>query len=147
MAWKMAGIHDPLHELDFVELHDAYTSSEIQTYEDLGCAATGRAGRLPPPGRLYARDRLRAGAVRSPGLPGQPFRRADRLRAPGRRDRLMQAVFAIWQLQGTASVNTSAMHPAGARARRGAIHSHAGTGTYVTVSILEQKLVAASDQN
>ena len=34
-AYRMAGIKDPLKEIDFIELHDAYTSSEIQTYEDL----------------------------------------------------------------------------------------------------------------
>src|SRR3989304_6927463 len=34
-AYRMAGIKDPIKELDFVELHDAYTSSEIQTSADL----------------------------------------------------------------------------------------------------------------
>jgi len=35
-AYKMAGIKNPLEDLDLIELHDAYTSSELQTYEDLG---------------------------------------------------------------------------------------------------------------
>ncbi|MGC8855502.1 MAG: thiolase C-terminal domain-containing protein [Anaerolineae bacterium] len=44
VAYKMAGVFDPLHELGFVEWHDAYTSSEIQTYEDLGlCGYGGRS--------------------------------------------------------------------------------------------------------
>ena len=52
---------------------------------------------------------------------------------------LMQAVFAFWQLQnrigekfgGDATLQIP-------NAQRGLIHSHAGTGTYVTVSILER---------
>jgi acetyl-CoA C-acetyltransferase len=41
-AYQMAGITNPLTELDFIELHDAYTSSEIQTYEDMGlCRCEG----------------------------------------------------------------------------------------------------------
>ena len=43
-AYKNASISDPLHELDFVELHDAYTSSEIQTYEDMGLCRYGEGG-------------------------------------------------------------------------------------------------------
>jgi acetyl-CoA C-acetyltransferase len=49
----------------------------------------------------------------------------------------MQAVFAIWQLQGTIEKHFKNPVLQIKNARRGAIHSHAGTGTYVTVSILE----------
>jgi acetyl-CoA C-acetyltransferase len=52
---------------------------------------------------------------------------------------LMQAVFALWQLQNSVGKHFEdpALQVTGAR--RGAIHSHAGTGTYVTVSILEKE--------
>ncbi len=50
---------------------------------------------------------------------------------------LMQAVFAIWQLQGTIEKHFKSPVLQIKNAKRGAIHSHAGTGTYVTVSILE----------
>jgi acetyl-CoA C-acetyltransferase len=57
----------------------------------------------------------------------------------------MQAVFAFWQLQGTIAkhnegdgyIQVKQKKSPGRRRMRGAIHSHAGTGTYVTVSILE----------
>ncbi len=52
---------------------------------------------------------------------------------------LMQGVFAIWQLQGTIGKHFLDDTLQVADARRGAIHSHAGTGTYVTVSILERE--------
>jgi acetyl-CoA C-acetyltransferase len=50
---------------------------------------------------------------------------------------LMQAVFAIWQLQGSIKKHFGDDTLQIKNARRGAIHSHAGTGTYVSVSVLE----------
>ena len=44
LAYEMAGISNPGKELSFIELHDAYTSSEIQTYEDLGLCKYGEGG-------------------------------------------------------------------------------------------------------
>ena len=59
---------------------------------------------------------------------------------------LMQAVFAFWQLQGSLPRHFKNAGMSEDKAgklqltdpKRGAIHSHAGTGTYVTVSILER---------
>jgi acetyl-CoA C-acetyltransferase len=50
----------------------------------------------------------------------------------------MQAVFALWQLQGSIEKHFGDPALQVKNARRGAIHSHAGTGTYVVVSILER---------
>ncbi|MDH2906106.1 MAG: hypothetical protein PXX82_07130, partial [Methanomassiliicoccales archaeon] len=50
---------------------------------------------------------------------------------------LMQAVFALWQLQGTVAKHFADPTLQIRKPRRGAIHSHAGTGSAVTVSILE----------
>jgi acetyl-CoA C-acetyltransferase len=52
----------------------------------------------------------------------------------------MQAVFALWQLQGTIGKHFRDNTLQIENSRRGAIHSHAGTGTYVTVSILEKEM-------
>ncbi|MGZ8754107.1 MAG: thiolase C-terminal domain-containing protein, partial [Acidimicrobiia bacterium] len=52
---------------------------------------------------------------------------------------LMQGVFAIWQLQGTVSRHFGDPTLQVPAARQGAIHSHAGTGTYVTVTILRKE--------
>jgi acetyl-CoA C-acetyltransferase len=51
----------------------------------------------------------------------------------------MQAVFAIWQLQASIKKHFRDDHLQVKNAKRGAIHSHAGTGTYVTVSIMERE--------
>ena len=46
---------------------------------------------------------------------------------------------AVWQLQNTIGKHFGDEQLQVAGARRGAIHSHAGTGTYVSVSILEKE--------
>ncbi|NOY98688.1 MAG: thiolase domain-containing protein [Chloroflexi bacterium] len=140
MAYKMAGIEHPLEELDFVELHDAYTSSEIQTYEDMGLCRYGEGGPFAASGKAFLPnvdygldlpEKTKCAVNPSGGLIacGHP------VGATG----LMQAVFAIWQLQGTINKHFNDGTLQVKDARRGAIHSHAGTGTYVTVSILERE--------
>ena len=51
---------------------------------------------------------------------------------------LMQAVMMFWQLQHSIGKHLGNDKLQVKKARRGLIHSHAGTGTYVTVSILEK---------
>ncbi|RJP80546.1 MAG: thiolase domain-containing protein [Candidatus Zixiibacteriota bacterium] len=139
LAYQMAGITNPLQEIDFVELHDAYTSSEIQTYEDMGLCKYGEGGKF-----------VESGAPFMPGLdygykfPEQgsvPVNPSGGLIACGHpvgATGLMQAVFAHWQLQNTIGKHFGDPTLQVKNAKRGAIHSHAGTGTYVTVSILEK---------
>ncbi len=138
-AYEMAGITNPIEELDFIELHDAYTSSEIQTYEDMGLCKYGEGGKF-----------VESGAPFMPGLdygykfPEQgkiPVNPSGGLIACGHpvgATGLMQAVFAHWQLQGTIGKHFNDDTLQIKNAKRGAIHSHAGTGTYVAVSILEK---------
>lgn len=45
-AYRMAKITNPLKQLDFAELHDAFTSAEIMSYEAFGFCAPGEGGRL-----------------------------------------------------------------------------------------------------
>jgi acetyl-CoA C-acetyltransferase len=40
-AYGMTGITDPMQDLDVVELHDAFTISDVQSYEDLGIRPYG----------------------------------------------------------------------------------------------------------
>jgi acetyl-CoA C-acetyltransferase len=50
----------------------------------------------------------------------------------------MQAAFAFWQLQGTVARHMGSGTLQLKDPKRGLIHSHAGTGTYITVTILEK---------
>jgi acetyl-CoA C-acetyltransferase len=140
MAYLMAGIFDPLDELDFIELHDAYTSSEIQTYEDLGLCRYGEGGPFAESGMAYMPDIDYGLELTSePQCPVNPSGGLIACGHPVGATGLMQAVFAIWQLQGTIEQHFGDNTLQVNNARLGAIHSHAGTGTYVTVSILEKK--------
>ncbi len=127
-AYEMAGVTNPLEEVDFVELHDAFTSSEIQTYEDLGLCRYGEGGPFVEAGHADIGGKVPVNPSGGLLACGHP------VGATG----LMQAVFALWQLQGTIGKHFGNDRLQIPRARRGLIHSHAGTGTYITVSVLER---------
>jgi acetyl-CoA C-acetyltransferase len=140
MAYKHAGIADPLEELDFIELHDAYTSSEIQTYEDLGLCRYGEGGPFAASGKAFMPG-LDYG-LDLPDRPVCPVNPSGGLIACGHpvgATGLMQAVFATWQLQGTIEPHFGDPALQIKDPHRGAIHSHAGTGTYISVSVLERE--------
>lgn len=138
MAFKQAGIFDPVEELDFIELHDAYTSSEIQTYEDLGLCRYGEGGQFAESGKAFMPG-IDYG-LSLPAEPVCPVNPSGGLIACGHpvgATGLMQAVFAVWQLQLTIGAHFGDATLQVRNARKGVIHSHAGTGTYITVSVLE----------
>src|SRR3989449_6516994 len=84
-AYKMAGIENPLEDLDVIELHDAYSSSELQTYEDLGLCKYGEGGRFIDEGQSALDGKLPVNP--SGGL----LARRQPVGAPG----LIQAVPAV----------------------------------------------------
>ena len=126
-AYEAAGITDPLNELDLVELHDAYTSSEIQTYEDLGLCKYGEGGSFIDEGKPALNGKIPVNPSGGLLACGHP------VGATG----IMQGVFAFWQLQRTIKKHFGNDKLQLPNPKRGLIHSHEGTGTYVTVSIME----------
>lgn len=140
LAYEMAKINNPLNEIDFVELHDAYTSSEIQTYEDMGLCKYGEGGTFAASGATFM-PTVDYG-IKLPKKTICPVNPSGGLIACGHpvgATGLMQGVFALWQLQGTIKKHFKDETLQVKNAKRGVIHSHAGTGTYVTVSILEKE--------
>ncbi len=139
LAYEQAAITDPSKELSFIELHDAYTSSEIQTYEDLGLCPYGAGGRFTESGIPFM-----SGIDYGLPLPeqgGLPVNPSGGLLASGHpvgATGIMQAVFSLWQLQGAVAKHFGDGTLQVKDPTRGLIHSHAGTGTYVTVTILEK---------
>jgi acetyl-CoA C-acetyltransferase len=142
LAYKMAGITNPAEDLDFVELHDAYTSSEIQTCEDLGLCRYGEGGRFVESGAPFmphiAYGLSFSGEESWRPVPVNPSGGLLACGHPVGATGLMQAVFAFWQLQGTIGKHLGDGTLQIKDARRGLIHSHAGTGTYITVTIMEK---------
>jgi acetyl-CoA C-acetyltransferase len=142
LAYRMAGITNPAVELDFIELHDAYTSSEIQTCEDLGLCRYGEGGAFVDSGAPFLPN-IDYGIVfseerRWPRIPVNPSGGLLACGHPVGATGLMQAVFAFWQLQGTIGKHLRDETLQIPEAKRGLIHSHAGTGTYITVSVMER---------
>lgn len=52
-AYRMAGVHDPTEDMDLVELHDAFTISDVQTYEDIGIRPYGEGRTYVESGDCY----------------------------------------------------------------------------------------------
>ncbi|MFQ5779843.1 MAG: thiolase domain-containing protein, partial [Nitrospiria bacterium] len=139
LAYQMAGIQEPIEDLDFVELHDAYTSSEIQTYEDIGLCKYGEGGTFVEEGSPFMPSIDYGLPLQNQGrIPVNPSGGLLACGHPVGATGLMQAVFAFWQLQGTIKKHLGKNKLQVKNPRRGLIHSHAGTGTYITVSILER---------
>jgi len=139
-AYRNAGIQDPLKELDFIELHDAYTSSEVQTYEDMGLCRYGEGGPFAVNGKTFMPGVDYGLKLKEkPECPVNPSGGLIACGHPVGATGLMQGVFALWQLQGTIKKHFKDATLQVPNAAKGAIHSHAGTGTYVTVSILEKE--------
>jgi len=57
-AYVMAGIHDPLADLDVAEVHDATSYHELMAYEAMGWAQEGGGGRLLEEGATSMEGRL-----------------------------------------------------------------------------------------
>jgi acetyl-CoA C-acetyltransferase len=138
-AYKNAGIRNPSEEISFVELHDAYASSEIQTYEDIGLCRYGEGYDLVTNGHTFMKDIEYGLDLPSRGkIPVNPSGGLIACGHPVGATGIMQGVFAFWQLQNSIGKHfgTDKLQVKGAK--RGLIHSHAGTGSAVTVSILER---------
>ncbi len=123
-AYAMAGIKNPLEEIDLAEIHDAYSGVEIQSYEDLGFCKPGEGGRLLEEGVFDLGGELPCNT--SGGLIGF----GHPVGATG----VAQGVEILRQLRGEADSRRQVEG-----ARRGLMDSHGGTGTFVAVNIFERR--------
>ena len=143
LAYHMAGITNPVEELDLLETHDAFTISDIQTYEDIGLRPYGQGRGFIESGDAYLGGRLPTNL--SGGLIGT-------MHAVGATG-IFQIVELLWQLQQkwakfhadpamwarfgkTLPEDIEDLQVS--HARRGAAVSHAGTGSHVSMAILEK---------
>jgi acetyl-CoA C-acetyltransferase len=142
-AYRMAGIKDPLEELDLIETHDAFTISDIQTYGDIGMRPYGREAEYIESGDAYFGGKCPANL--SGGLIGT-------MHAVGATG-IFQGVECLWQLQGKYDQFhgdpkiwksfgkekpkdwKSLQVP---NAKQAAWVSHAGVGSHVTVGVLKK---------
>jgi len=143
LAYNMAGIKNPVEDLDVLETHDAFTISDIQTYEDIGLRPYGQGADFVESGDCFFDGRLPTNV--SGGLIGT-------MHAVGATG-IFQLVEVLWQLQN----KWEQFHAPDERwerygkkkpddfknlqvknAKRGCAISHAGTGSHVTCTIMER---------
>ncbi len=138
-AYMQAGITNPLEELDFLEIHDAYTMSEAQTYEDLGLCPCGYSGEFIDKGYTFMPDIDYGLKLPEKGkLPVNPSGGLLACGHPIGATGIMQAVFSLWQLQNKISEKFGDYILQVRNAKRCGFHSHAGTGTYITLTLAEK---------
>lgn len=124
-AYKMAGVTDPLKDLDCFEVHDAYSGVELVSYEDLGFCKPGESGPLTEKGVFDLGGELPTNT--SGGLIGF----GHPVGATG----IAQGVEVMRQLRQEA-------HPkrqVELNAKRGGMDSHGGTGTFCVINIFERR--------
>ncbi len=59
-AYKMAGIKNPIDELDLIQVHDLITGVEILAYEELGLCEPGQGGRMVDEGLVERNGKIPA---------------------------------------------------------------------------------------
>ncbi len=123
-AYKMAGVTDPLKQVDVAELYDSYSGVELQAYEDLGFCEYGQGGTLAEAGVFDLGGELPVNT--SGGLLGRG--------APVGATGLAQTLEIMLQLRGEADARRQVPN-----ARRGLTDTHAGTGTHCVVNIFERR--------
>ncbi len=143
LSYNMAGIKNPVEDLDILETHDAFTVSDIQTYEDIGLRPYGQGEDFIKSGEAYLEGKLPTNL--SGGLLGT----MHSVGATG----IFQLVEVMWQLKGEwdkfhgdekywqryGKLKPQDFESLQVKdAKRGMAISHAGTGSHVTSIIFER---------
>lgn len=143
-AYNMAKITDPVEELDVLETHDAFTVSDIQTYEDIGLRPYGKGAEFIESGDAFSGGRLPTnlsggllGCMHSVGATGI-FQLAEIFWQIRREWEKFHEDKKYWDRFGKTKPPDDFKNLQVSNARRGMAISHAGTGSHVTAIILER---------
>ncbi len=150
MVYRMAGIQEPLKDLDLVETHDAFTISDLQTYGDVGLTYYGKEHEYIESGDSYLVNPKTGKPGRCPAnLSGGLLGTMHAVGATG----IFQCGEVLWQLQGKyekyhgdpklwerygKSKPTDWKSLQVHNPTRGLAISHAGVGSHVTCAVLEK---------
>ncbi|MFO7992367.1 MAG: thiolase domain-containing protein [Thermoplasmata archaeon] len=149
-GYRMTGIKDPTEDLDIVELHDAFTISDIQTYEDIGIRPYGEGRDYVESGDIYHTNPNTGKPGKLPAnLSGGLIGNMHAVGATG----IMQTVEVaqhLWNRWGEMHGDEEKWERFGREkpddwknmqvegAKRGMAISHAGVGSHVTATILQR---------
>jgi len=150
MAYGMAGVENPLEDLDLVETHDAFTISDLQTYGDVGLTLYGREQEYVRSGDCYHVNPHTNRPGKCPSnLSGGLLGTMHAVGATG----IFQCGEVFWQLRGEYDKfhgdpklweRYGKQKPADWQslqvdgAKRGLAISHAGVGSHVVCTVLEK---------
>ncbi|MEO1286395.1 MAG: thiolase domain-containing protein [Chloroflexota bacterium] len=123
-AYAMAGINDPINQIDIAELYDSYSGVEIQAVEDLGFVNEGTGGATIAEGIFDLDGKLPVNT--SGGLLGRG--------APVGATGILQAIEITQQLWGEVDERRQVKN-----ARRGLTDTHAGIASISVVNIFERR--------
>lgn len=148
-AYRMVGIKDPTKDLDLVELHDAFTISDVQTYEDIGIRPYGEGRTYVESGDCYHTNPHTGQPGKLPAnLSGGLIGNMHSVGATG----IMQVIEVghhIWNRWDEMHGDDAKWERFGKRkpedwtslqvegAKRGLAISHAGVGSHVTCTVLQ----------
>jgi acetyl-CoA C-acetyltransferase len=147
-GYRMAGVVDPTRDFDVVELHDAFTISDVQTYEDVGIRPYGEGRDYVESGDCYHTNPHTGEPGKLPSnLSGGLIGCMHAVGATG----IMQAfevALHIWNRHAELHGDDARWKAFGKEkphdwtdlsvknAKRGMAVSHAGVGSHVTATIL-----------
>lgn len=147
-GYRMCGIQDPMEDLDVIELHDAFTISDIQSYEDVGLRPYGEGRDYVESGDCYHTNPKTGEPGKLPSnISGGLIGCMHAVGATG----IMQTneiALHIWGRHGEIHGNPKRWKAFGKEkpadwednsvigAKRGLAISHAGVGSHVTSTIL-----------
>jgi len=151
MAYRMAGIQNPIEDLDVVETHDAFTISDLQTYGDIGLTLYGREQDYVTSGNCYLVNPHTGQPGKCPSnLSGGLLGTTHAVGATG----IWQCGEVFWQLQkkydkfhgdpklweryGKRKPDDWQSLQLPGDPQRGLAISHAGVGSHVVCSVLER---------
>ncbi|MCJ7697548.1 MAG: hypothetical protein MUO73_04375, partial [Thermoplasmata archaeon] len=127
-AYKMAGIKDPVKDIDFGEIHDAFSTSEAQIYKALGLADKTNIAK-------FIRDErtsMHGDIPMNPG--GGLLGYGHPVGATG----LMSTIECYYQLAGMIPQKHLSRKTEVSNPECGIVNSHAGTGTSISNFIIRR---------
>jgi len=144
LTYRMAGIYDPLEELDLVELHDAFTISDLQTYGDIGLRPYGREQEYIESGDAYYGGKCPSnlsggllGTMHAVGATGI-FQSAECLWQLQQKYDKFHGDPKIWKKWGKTKPRDWQSLQIPKASKQALWVSHAGVGSHVTVGILRK---------
>jgi acetyl-CoA C-acetyltransferase len=144
LVYRMAGIQNPVEDLDLLELHDAFTISDLQTYGDIGLRPYGQEQDYIESGDAYYGGKCPSnlsggliGTMHAVGATGI-FQAAECLWQLQQKYDKFHGAPEIWKKWGKEKPRDWESLQIPESSKQALWVSHAGVGSHVTVGILRK---------